>query len=252
MADPARALAVLEGHTRTGAEAGHLLTMATAVTGNRGQVAAMYQLLLADGLPSSPTDALFYAGDDAARPEIGALERALSSGADTTWVSRAVVLFWGLWLGESLSAQDARRYLAALDEQSGELGPAATACLTAARLGDPDAHGRLLRVDSMVDRVPGGDQLGVSILIVARCHEAMGDRGGALAMLSRRALDPVYGPRYLAGYLYDEGRLSLLAGDRVRALRAWRHFLVLRDEPDPALRPQVAMVRRVVDSLARK
>ena len=70
-------------------------------------------------------------------------------------------------------------------------------------------------------------------------------------MLSRRALDPVYGPSYLAGFLYDEGRLALLEGDRARALRAWRQFLVLRDDPDPSLRPQIAALRRVVDSLSR-
>ena len=63
---------------------------------------------------------------------------------------------------------------------------------------------------------------------------------GALATLARRPLDPVYGPSYLAGYLYDEGRLALLEGDGPRALRAWRHLLALRDDPDPPLRPQVA------------
>ena len=36
---------------------------------------------------------------------------------------------------------------------------------------------------------------------VARCHEAAGDRQGALSMLARRPLDAVYGPRFLAGML---------------------------------------------------
>jgi hypothetical protein len=70
-------------------------------------------------------------------------------------------------------------------------------------------------------------------------------------MLARRPLDAVYGPRFLAGMLYDEGRLALLEGDGPRALRAWGHLLTLRDDPDLALRPQVEMLRRVVDSLSR-
>ena len=108
------------------------------------------------------------------------------------------------------------------------------------------------RADSLADLLPGANGIGWGLLVLARCHEAAGDRRGALATLARRALDPVYGPAYLAGYLYDEGRLALLEGDGARALRAWRHLLVLRDDPDPALRPQVAMLRRVVDSLARR
>ena len=251
MADPVRALAVLERHTRTSAESGRFFSMAVALAGNRGEFAAMDRVLLAGGARPAIAGALVYAGDDALRPRFEALDRAVTAGTDTTWASRAEVLFWRLWQGERASPADARRYLARLDQQAGNLGDAAYACLTAARIGGPGALTRLRRADSLADQVRSADQLGSAFLVLARCHEALGDRRGALAMLSRRALDPVYGPSYLAGFLYDEGRLSLLEGDRARALRAWRQFLVLRSDPDPALRPQVAMVRRVVDSLAR-
>lgn len=251
MSDPARALGVLRRRTRTGAEAGHLLTLALAFAGNQGQAAAQDQVLRDFGIPTAPTVALFYAADDAALPQMKAVERAVSAGIDTTWHSRAEVTFWHLWRNEPFSAPDARRYLATLDAQAGDLGATAYACVTAARLGGPDLQARVARTDSMIDWLTGGDQLGVSTLIAARCHELTGDRAGALAMLARRPLDPVSGPRYLAGCLYDEGRLALLEGDRPRALQAWRQFLVLRDDPEPALRSQVAMVRRAVDSLSR-
>jgi len=254
MADPARALAVLEGRIRTSAEAGHLFTMAVALAGNRGMVAAMNQVLSASGVRPTLTIALSYANDAAAQPQFEAMSRAVAAGTDTTWATRGELIFWHLWRGEPGSPADARRYLATLDrleQQSGNMVYGAYACLTAARIGDPGARDRLRTADSLANAIPGADQAGSTFLALARCHEVLGDRAGALAMLSRRALDPVYGPSYLAGFLYDEGRLALLEGDRARALRAWRQFLVLRDDPDPALRPQVAELRRVVDSLSR-
>jgi DNA-binding SARP family transcriptional activator/tetratricopeptide (TPR) repeat protein len=251
MAVPARALVILQRQTRTSSEAGHVFTMAVAFAGNRGEHAAMDQVLLAGGVGSLLPAALAYASDDAARPEFEAMDRAVSTGADTSWAAREEVLFWRLWRGEPVSPSDARRHLAALDQHAGDLGSEAYACLTAARIAEPAARSRLRRADSLASQVTSAGDIGTSFLVLARCHEAMGDRRGALALLARRPLDAVYGPRYLAGYLYDEGRLALAEGDRARALRAWRQFLVLRDDPDPALRPQVAAVRRTVDSLGR-
>ncbi len=251
MAVPARALVILQRQTRTSSEAGHVFTMAVALAGNRGEHAAMDQLLLAAGARSELTGALVYASDDAAQPEFEAMDRAISAGTDTAWATRVELLFWRLWRGEPVAPAEARRYLAALDQHAGDLGSEAYACLTAARIAAPDARSRLRRADSLASQVTSAGGIGASFLVLARCHEAIGDRRGALALLARRPLDAVYGPRYLAGYLYDEGRLALAAGDQARALRAWRHFLVLRDDPDSALRPQVAAVRRTVDSLAR-
>lgn len=254
LTDPSRALTVLQRQTRTSAEAGHLVTMAVALAGNRGQAAAMSQVLRANGMRPSPTTALVYANEDAVQPQIEVMRRAVAAGTDTTWATRSELVFWRLWEGEAVPEADARRYLAELDQlaqQTGTLVYGAYACVTAARLGSPDAPARLRRADSLANAISGADQAGSSFLVLSRCHEVVGDRAGALAMLSRRALDPVYGPNYLSGFLYHEGRLALLEGDRVRALRAWRHFLALRDAPDPLLRPQVDAVRRAVDSLAR-
>jgi hypothetical protein len=253
MAVPARALAVLQRQTRTTSEAGHVFTMAVSLAGNRGEAAAMNQVLSDNGVRPTLTTALVYANEAAFQPRFDAMSRAVAAGTDTTWATRGELAFWHIWRGEPVSTADARRYLAEIDQleqQTDNLVYGAYGCLTAARIGDPDARARLRKADSLADRISGPDQAGSSFLTLARCHEALGDRRGALAMLSRRALDPVYGPGYLAGFLYEEGRLASLEGDRQRALSAWRRFLVLRDDPDPLLRPQLEAVRRAVDGLS--
>ena len=44
-------------------------------------------------------------------------------------------------------------------------------------------------------------------------------------------------------------RLAALVGDRDGAIRAYRHYLVLREHPEPALEPQVAEVRKELAKL---
>jgi DNA-binding SARP family transcriptional activator/tetratricopeptide (TPR) repeat protein len=251
MADPARALALLQRMERTASEAGHLSTQASALAGNRGQFGALATIVQSYGMRAAPTVELFYAGDDAARPRFEALERAIEAGTDTSLSARDDVVFWKLWAGDSAARAEILRYIGEADGHPADLAWSANACLATARLRSPDAARRLRWADSLAGLVSGGEVAGWSMLTLSRCHEALGDRPGALAILTRRPLDPVYGPRALAGYLYHEGRLALAEGDRARALRAWRHFLVLRDDPDSALRPQVESVRHAVDSLAR-
>ena len=48
---------------------------------------------------------------------------------------------------------------------------------------------------------------------------------------------------YLAAQLREEGRLAALTGDREGAIRAYRHYLALRNDPEPAVAAQVAAVR---------
>jgi len=255
MTDPERALEVLQRQTRTSAEAGHALTMGMALTGNLGQAERMNQVIRDHGGQPSLTTALPFANDDAVQPRFEAMSRAVAAGTDTSWATRRELVAWRTWRGERVSAPEGARYLDELDRlerETGNMVYAGYGCVVAVRIGAPDAGARLRRADSMASAIAGPDQAGSTFLSLARCHEASGDRAGALAMLSRRALDPVYGPTYLSGFLYDEGRLSLQEGDRARALRAWRHFLALREAPDSLLRPQLEAVRRAVDSLARQ
>jgi hypothetical protein len=48
---------------------------------------------------------------------------------------------------------------------------------------------------------------------------------------------------YLSPCLREEGRLARLVGDRAGAIKADRHYLALRYNPEPAVRPEVDRVR---------
>jgi len=53
---------------------------------------------------------------------------------------------------------------------------------------------------------------------------------------------------YLSAFLREEGRLAALTGDTAGAVRAYQHYLALRPNPEPAVKPEVERVR---DELAR-
>jgi serine/threonine-protein kinase len=88
-------------------------------------------------------------------------------------------------------------------------------------------------------------------LIAAREHERRGDIPGALAAVRRRVYGLGHFPPYVT-YLREEGRLAALTGDRAGAARAYRHYLVLRSDPDSALRPQQDSVRAELAALLRE
>jgi hypothetical protein len=52
--------------------------------------------------------------------------------------------------------------------------------------------------------------------------------------------------------LRDEGRYAALAGDREGAIRAYRHYLTLRSDPEPAVRSKVEEVRAELAALERE
>ena len=195
---------------------------------------------------------LLEAADTAGIAVEASLEEGTRAGRLPSRVYVPNILLWKLWRGEPVDTAQLRQVLIALD--AGKMAwPAAwqsaAALLAAARLGSPDLATRMAALDTMygipaTPNFPGGLSLAVS-----RGHEMAGDLAGARAAAARRLLEPVYGPGYLAGYLYTEGRLALLAGDRDAALKAWRHYLVLRSNPDPELQPRSARVRALVDSL---
>lgn len=250
MEDAGRALAALRRQPRTGQETDRLLAMATTYELNRGRPLEAAGLYVAAGYRWGPSTAAFYATVAGVADEEKAMARAIAAGVDTTAYARGEVVFLRLWQGEPFDSADARQYLAALDN-TGDPGLAAIACLVSARLGQSGAARRIAQADSLMNQVPSASHVGVGPVALARCHEALGDPAGALRVLGRQSLDPTYGPTALAGILYDEGRLALQAGDRARALRAWRHFLALRADPEPLLIPQRDSIQRLVDSLPR-
>ena len=58
-------------------------------------------------------------------------------------------------------------------------------------------------------------------------------------------------PLYV-GYLCEEGRLAALTGDRDGAIPAYRHYLSLRSEAEPALQAEVKLVREELEAVERE
>jgi serine/threonine-protein kinase len=149
------------------------------------------------------------------------------------------------------------------------------AALLEAKLAAASGAGAALdRLDSLIRSGPGGSRNGPPVaftlspayvrstvgispvgfedfvnLEVARLRERQGDNRAALAAVRRRP----YGVNltdYLAPHLREEGRLAALTGDRTGAIAAYRHYLALRSNPEPALRPAVQAERAELAKLA--
>jgi hypothetical protein len=86
-------------------------------------------------------------------------------------------------------------------------------------------------------------------LASAGLHERAGDDAGALRAL--RAGRWVFPPQYLSTYLREEGRLAARVGDREGAIRAYRHYLALRSNPEPLLRADADRIRGELARLER-
>jgi tetratricopeptide (TPR) repeat protein len=112
----------------------------------------------------------------------------------------------------------------------------------------PTAGALRLRLDSMALRgcCAGPKWIG---LAAAGLHERAGDDAGALRTL--RAGRWLFPPQYLSTYLRDEGRLAARTGDRAGAIRAYRHYLLLRSKPEPELRPEVDRIKAELARLER-
>ena len=78
-------------------------------------------------------------------------------------------------------------------------------------------------------------------LLLARLWEQEGDRArcGALGRARLHA-----GTQFMTTFLRQEGRLAALTGDTLSAIRAYRHYLGLRHDSEPGVRPEVERVRR--------
>jgi serine/threonine-protein kinase len=110
--------------------------------------------------------------------------------------------------------------------------------LLAAAEHRPDAGEAFGRLDSML--AAGGGLPGWT-MEVARWREAHGDLPGALRAVRRRqGGSPVLNLTYC---LREEGRLAALVGDREGAIKAYSHYLALRYNPEPAVKPEVDRVR---------
>jgi serine/threonine protein kinase len=114
--------------------------------------------------------------------------------------------------------------------------------LVAVAEGSPDARRRVERADSLLRHAPPGRMaMSHTQLLLARAFDALGDSEAGLRTIRRRGVNnPAY---FLATILAEEGRLAASTGDLEGAIRAYRHYLALRTDPDPALAPDVERVR---------
>jgi serine/threonine-protein kinase len=172
----------------------------------------------------------------------------------------------GLWHAERRELPAAAAAAARLDggvRPAGARAPAGYTQLCAAVIeaesaaaqGRPDAGARLDRLDSLarVDPAVTSWVLTPANLVIARLEEARGRPDAALAAVRRRAYIPDLNEHRilvaLPTSLRLEGRLAALTGDTTGARRAYRHYLALRSDPEPALRPQADSVRQALAAL---
>jgi TolB-like protein len=169
---------------------------------------------------------------------------------------------WRLSQGETEGAAEAERLLRTAHVSGGDSAMFArftglcAAVLQALQVGTsahPLARARLAYLDSLartdVFEVCCGVAVQGANLVVARVAEYQGDLPLALRAVRRRASGFGLVPIFLSTFLREEGRLAALTGDTAGAIRAYQHYLALRRDPEPALRPEVERVRAELTAL---
>jgi hypothetical protein len=260
LGDARRAVAALLKRANTKAERGGALHERYVLAMNSGRpheglIAATEGEQEDDDLPPDRiTDALFWDGDSGAAAA-GVRERArrtrtLAPGTDriAQYDDICLVQQWRLAHGELGEAQAAIGRLRAAvvpglrAADSASVTARASSCAslleawlaTASR--QPDAAVLVARLDSLSRRT-----MSLESLVLARLLEAQGNLPGSLAAVRRRAYG--FEPRYLSTYLREEGRLATLVGDTAGAIRSYQHYLALRSDPEPLLKPETQQVR---------
>jgi hypothetical protein len=228
-----------------------------------------------DGLVRRIRDALYWGGDTAAAR---AAARRLAPFADgpladahevqEQYQTICALAHWRLARGELANAEAAIRKLrtAIVPGLSGddstsfvqyaELCAALLEAMRSAALRLPEAPSRLREADSLArtftsavccgepDKLVGTNFWAGANLVIARLAEAQGDLSFALRAVRRRGGPFNLGPAfYLASFLREEGRLAALTADTAGATRAYQHYLALRTQPEPAVRPEVERVQ---------
>lgn len=170
-----------------------------------------------------------------------------------------VVGLWRLRAGNLSAAENAAERLrsSASGDRAGYADALRALCAqlleasVAVERGDAPARTEVKRLADLVRTEPPvfDPLLRSANLVVARLYERLGDPESALAALRRRSFFLNLSAGYLSSYLREEGRLAAVVGDTAGAIRAYRHYLVLRDAPEPGLSAEVAAVRSQLDGL---
>jgi serine/threonine-protein kinase len=156
---------------------------------------------------------------------------------------------WRLWHGDTRwVVQSIARLRSQPVTSSATLCANLLSALRAARKREPAARQLIERLDSLLRQGPPLDGLAEAGLVLVRLWEERGNHAEALIATRRRPLAPG-GEQYLSTYLQHEGRLAQLTGQRDEAIQAYRHYLVLRSDPEAALAGDVTRVRAALAGL---
>jgi tetratricopeptide (TPR) repeat protein len=200
------------------------------------------------------TDALYGDGDasaaaraaDRIAPHADAALTEIAEKRTLQYADICTVEQWRLWHGEYDTAARgiARLRGASFPRDSSPTVLFTSSCaailegMLAVLQERPDADEAIIRLDSVMRTLPTSARYGN--LVVARLHESRGNLEAAQRAAQRRIY---FNTRYLASYLREEGRLAVLIGDQDSAIRAYRHYLALRTDPEPELAGEVENVR---------
>jgi hypothetical protein len=166
---------------------------------------------------------------------------------ETYLANLCVVEQWRLGQGDTRSAsRSLARFRASADERRVDALPLRHAvcasgieALLAMAEDRVEAEEAVQRLDRLLLLVPdvetGDDPSLVGPFIVARWKESQGDVAGALSAMRRWHNHWFTGVRYLSTYLREQGRLAALVGETEEAEEAYRHYLMLRDNPESGL-----------------
>jgi serine/threonine-protein kinase len=140
----------------------------------------------------------------------------------------------------------------AVGTQSAAVCAAVLDAVRAQALGLPDARARAASADSLARTLIFGVMFrehASTNLLLAQLWERHGDPARALQAVRRRGSAFLWLGSFMTSFLAEEGRLAALTGDTVGAVRAYRHYLALRFDPEPSVRPRVEQVRRALAAL---
>jgi hypothetical protein len=207
--------------------------------------------------------ALFAGGDTvaAARAAVAGSTPEAASGRDDPTLYQVCAA--GLWLADRRDFSRAARLAARLDGGTNGRPPDASSVVCAATIealaasgtSRADAGQRLATLDSLARAYPVVTSwiITPANLVVARLSERRGQPATALAAVRRRSyIADLYEHRILVALpamLRAEGRLAAATGDTTGAIAAYRHYLALMAQPEPALRAQADSVRRALGAL---
>jgi tetratricopeptide (TPR) repeat protein len=224
--DGQRILDVLQGRAADLTEAMGLLVAQHSLALNRGQPQQALEITGRMQRLSPATrahlrlrvlDALYGGGDDAAA--LTAAQRLAAAHRDRLPNSSAdacVLAQWQLRQGDTLSARALLKDLSKTDDFTPVIaGTAPQVCADliaaalAVRVGAPDAHARMLALDSlMFTTVAAGDAAAYAHLAIAELFQHLDEPALALAALRKRPIAESVWPRYLASSLRMEQQLA--------------------------------------------